>query len=225
MQTLPLPEPAGRGARAGRPGSARRDPMPILDFTGRDLLRRWWRLAIVVAVVVVAVVFRRDKDELGLWPNVELLTATAFLAAVLLRNKWAAIAPLAIVAFSDLTIGNTRILVFTWSAWVAIGLGSLLARRTRGWRRLGAAFGFGIGGTAFFYLWTNFGVWALDGMYPPTWDGLIASYAAGVPFLRPQLVANLFFVPAAAGIAVLVERAERAVAVNAMAKAMLATPK
>ncbi|QAY71294.1 DUF6580 family putative transport protein [Xylanimonas protaetiae] len=182
------------------------------DLSLRDLARRWWRPTIVVLAVVGAVAFRRYKDDLGLWPNVELLTATAFLAAGLLRNRFAAVAPLAVVAVSDLAIGNTNILAFTWSAWAVIGLGSLLTRHARGWRRYVAALGFGVGGTALFFLWTNFGVWALgDGAwFPRTWDGLLASYAAGVPFVRPQLLANLALVPLAAGVVALVERAERA---------------
>ncbi|ACZ31005.1 hypothetical protein Xcel_1986 [Xylanimonas cellulosilytica DSM 15894] len=183
------------------------------DLTLRDLGARWWRPALVVLAVVGAVAFRRYKDDLGLWPNVELLTATAFLAAVLLRHRLAALVPLAVVAASDVIIGNTGILVFTWTAWAVIGLGSLLTRRSRGgWRRYVAALGFGIGGTAVFYLWTNFGVWAMgDGVwYARTWDGLMASYAAGLPFLRPQLLVNLALVPIAAGVVGLVERAERA---------------
>lgn len=193
------------------------------DLTFSDLARRWWRPAVVVLAVVGAVALRRYKDELGLWPNVEVLTATAFLAAGLLRNRVAAVAPFAVAAVSDLLIGNTSILAFTWSAWAVIGLGSLLVRRVRGgWRRYVAALGFGVGGTAVFYLWTNFGVWAIgDGIwYPHTWGGLMASYAAGLPFLRPQLLANLAFVPVAAVVVSLVERAERArVAADTFARA------
>lgn len=183
------------------------------DLSLAELSRRWWRPALVVLAVIGAVAFRRYKEDLGLWPNVELLTATAFLAAGLLRHRLAVIVPLAVVAVSDLMIGNTSVLAFTWSAWAVIGVGSLLTRRARGgWRRYAAAVGFGVGGTAVFYLWTNFGVWVLgDGAwYARTWDGLMASYVAGLPFLRPQLLANLALVPLAAGVVALVERAERA---------------
>ncbi len=183
------------------------------DLSLRDLAHRWWRPAIVVLAVAAAVAFRSHKDDLGLWPNVELLTATAFLAAGLLRHRLAAFAPLAVVVVSDLAIGNTNILAFTWSAWAVIGLGSLLTRRVRGgWRRYAAALGFGLGGTALFYLWTNFGVWVAGGgvWYPHTWDGLLSAYGAGLPFLRPQLLVNLAVVPLAAVVVALVERAERA---------------
>jgi hypothetical protein len=45
-------------------------------------------------------------------------------------------------------------------------------------------------------------------MYPATLDGLLASYVAGLPFLRTMLLGNLVLVPLAALVASLVERAE-----------------
>ncbi|QAY62888.1 hypothetical protein ET495_06105 [Xylanimonas allomyrinae] len=182
------------------------------DLTLTDLARRWWRPAVAVTAVVLAVVWRLVKNDLGAPPNLELSTAAAFLAAGVLRHRAAALAPLGVVAASDLLLGNTSILAFTWSAWAVIGLGSLLTRRTAGWRRFAASVAFGVGGTAVFFLWTNSGVWALGSgaLYPRGWDGLLASYTAGLPFLRPQLLGNLVLVPAAAGVVALVERLERA---------------
>jgi hypothetical protein len=183
------------------------------DLSLRELAHRWWRPAVVVLVVLAAVAWRLLKDQLGAPPNLELSTAAAFVAAALLRNRVAALAPLAVVAASDLLLGNTSILAFTWSAWAVIGLASLLTRRVgSGWRRYLAAAGFGVGGTALFFLWTNFGVWALgaETYYPGGWDGLSASFVAGLPFLRPQLLGNLVLVPLAAALVALVERLERA---------------
>ncbi|WP_159797771.1 DUF6580 family putative transport protein [Puerhibacterium puerhi] len=178
----------------------------------RDLLRRWWRPALVVLAAALAVVWRLVKDHLGAPPNLELSTAAAFLAAGLLRHRVAALVPLAVVAASDLLLGNSAVLAFTWSAWAVIGAASLLTRRSgAGWRRYVAAVGFGVGGTLFFYLWTNLGVWWLGrgSFYPAGVDGLVASYVAGLPFLRPMLLGNLVLVPLAAGAVALVERLER----------------
>ena len=181
------------------------------DLTAPELLRRWWRPAVVVLVVGAAVVWRLVKDDLGAPPNLELSTAAAFLAALLLRNRLAALAPLAVVAVSDLMLGNSEVLLFTWTAWALIGLAALWTRHTRGARRFVAALGFGVGGTLFFYLWTNFGVW-LQGrgtFYPAGADGLAASYVAGLPFLRPMLLGNLLLLPATVLVVGLVERIER----------------
>lgn len=181
------------------------------DLTARELFRRWWRPGVVVLAVVGAVVWRVVKDDLGAPANLELSTAAAFLAAALLRHRAAALVPLAVVAVSDLALGNSAVLLFTWSAWAVIGVAALWTRHARGARRFVAALGFGVGSTLFFYLWTNFGVW-LQGrgtFYPAGLDGLLASYVAGLPFLRPMLLGNLVLVPAAAGMVTLVERLER----------------
>ncbi len=188
----------------------------------RDLLHRWWRLALVVLAAALAVVWRLVKDDLGAPPNLELSTAAALLVAGLLRHRVAALAPLAVVAASDLLLGNSAVLAFTWSAWAVIGVASLLTPRAgAGWRRYATAVGFGLGGTLFFYLWTNLGVWWLGRgtFYPAGLDGLAASYVAGLPFVRPMLLGNLVLVPAAAAVVGLVERLERRAVLPAAAPA------
>ncbi|MEU4362121.1 DUF6580 family putative transport protein [Promicromonospora sp. NPDC023987] len=181
------------------------------DLTVRELSRRWWRPAIVVLVLTAAVLWRLVAPELGAPPNLEIATAATFLAVLLLRNRWAAVVPFAVVAVSDALLGNTQIMWFTWSAWAVVGVGAIVARHLRGPSRYAAAFGVGVGGSLWFFAWTNFGVWLIDGMYPATLDGLLASYAAGLPFLRTMLLGNLVLVPLAAVVASLVERAEVAV--------------
>jgi uncharacterized membrane protein len=136
----------------------------VLTLT--DLAHRWWRVALVAALVAVAVVWRLVKNDLGAPPNLELATAATFAAALLLRNRMAALAPLIVAVVSDLVLGNTSILFFTWSAWAVMGVAALLlprflAGRPGGWRRYATALGFGVGGSIWFFLWTNFGVWAM----------------------------------------------------------------
>lgn len=203
------------------------------DLTLRDLTRRWWRPATAVLLVAAAIVWRLVKNDLGAPPNLEFSTFAAFAAAGLLRHRLAALAPLAVVAVSDVVLGNSWIFVFTWSAWLVIGLGALWTMRTRDTRRARAARSastapqsrahagaplavtallFGAGSSIGFFLWTNFGVW-LQGrgsFYPAGLDGLLASYVAGLPFLRTMLIGNLILLPLAAGLLTLVERFERA---------------
>ena len=38
-----------------------------------------------------------------------------------------------------------------------------------------------------FFVVTNFMVWVGSGMYPPTFDGLVACYVAAIPFFHNQL--------------------------------------
>ncbi|MFD6167137.1 DUF6580 family putative transport protein [Oerskovia sp. NPDC060287] len=177
----------------------------------RDLLTRWWRPAIAVAFVAIAIVFRLVREEIGAPPNLELVTSAAFVAAVLVRHRLAFLAPLVIAVVSDLVLGNTSIALFTWSAWLVVGLAALLTRSTSLWGRVGAAAGLGLGGSLWFFFWTNFGVWfqGRGVWYPAGLDGLVASYVAGLPFLRTMLVGNLVLLPVVAAGTLLVERLER----------------
>jgi hypothetical protein len=40
---------------------------------------------------------------------------------------------------------------------------------------------------------SNFAVWLVWNMYPHTWNGLGACYAAAVPFFRKQFVSDILF--------------------------------
>ncbi|MCL5095742.1 MAG: hypothetical protein M1575_03385 [Patescibacteria group bacterium] len=140
-------------------------------------------------------------------PNIEYVTAASLLAGAYLGKKYAILVPLAIMVLSDTLIGNTNIFLFTWSAYLVIGLvgSKYLILNTK--YLIPKATGLGIGAALWFFLWTNFGVWALDswGMYPKTLAGLIESYLMGLPFLKLNLLGNLFFVPVSFGIVEMVK--------------------
>ncbi|MFA6475069.1 MAG: DUF6580 family putative transport protein [Patescibacteria group bacterium] len=134
------------------------------------------------------------------YPNVETLTSVSIIAGALLGPYLGLLVSLCSVVGTDMVIGNTNIMLYTWSAWAIIGLASsLLKRRQRKtiqvWQDSLKFTGFGMITTLFFYLWTNFGVWQLSGMYAHTSAGLMLSYINGLPFLRNQLLGNLFLVP------------------------------
>lgn len=134
------------------------------------------------------------------YPNVETLTAVSIIAGALLGPYLGLAVSLFSVVGSDMVIGNTNILLYTWTAWAVIGASSaLLKQRQRSklmvWLDSLKFTGFGVLTTLFFYAWTNFGVWHLSGMYLHTWDGLMLSYYNGLPFLRNQLLGNLLIVP------------------------------
>jgi len=134
------------------------------------------------------------------YPNIETLTVVSIIAGALLGPYLGLAVALFSVIGSDMIIGNTNILLYTWSAWAIIGISSaLLKRYSRSrimvWLDSLKFTGFGVVTTLFFFLWTNFGVWHLSGMYPHTYDGLMLSYFNGLPFLRNQLLGNLLIVP------------------------------
>jgi len=175
-------------------------------------------------LIILAVLFRT------LWhvaPNVEYVTTASFLAAAYLGGAWAVLVPFSIMVLTDTLIGNTSIFIFTWSAYMIIGFLGFLGMKSQNScsptdktnlntpsanRRSGQnqilnlkilrATGLGITASLFFYLYTNFGVWLLDSweMYPRTLAGLMECYVMGLPFLKLNLLGNLFFIPVSFGI-------------------------
>jgi len=146
-----------------------------------------------LSLVALALLERLFFD---LGPNVELVTLTTFLAGAYLGFPYSFLVPLATLFISDVVLGNSLIFLFTWSAYLIIGLSSLILGKWRGnsLRLISASFLGSFSSSIFFFLWTNFGVW-LEGWHPLTVSGLIECYVMGLPFLRYNLFSNLVFVP------------------------------
>lgn len=137
-----------------------------------------------------------ERVWFDLGPNIELITLATILTTFYLNKKTAFILTFSIVVLSDLLIGNSNIFLFTWSGFILpIFLIAVISKLKQ--NKILLATIAGISSNLFFYIWTNFGVWALDswGMYPKTALGLTMSFINGLPFLKYQLTSTLFFVP------------------------------
>ncbi|MGH9536059.1 MAG: DUF6580 family putative transport protein [Terriglobales bacterium] len=130
------------------------------------------------------------------WPNF-----TAVGAMVLFCGAWMAIKqlwfPLAAIVASDFVLTGllyhaapTVDQYFTWAGWgIFLALGLSLRHRVRPTRTALTT----IGGSAAFFLISNFGVWFSGLLYPHTLSGLAACYTAGLPFAANELLGDLFF--------------------------------
>ena len=176
-------------------------------------------ILLVISLILVAA----GSRLLPHWPNFVPVGAMALFGAAALPKRWlAVIVPVLAFYLSDLALNNTLYAEyyegFHWGMnyWTTgaivlmtvLGLG--LLRNTKfSWARIGGA---AVGATLVFFLVTNFGVWASGMMYPKSGAGLIAAYAAGLPFLLNSLLANLLFSGVLFGVAryagVLVEERE-----------------
>jgi len=129
---------------------------------------------------------------------------TTFLAALVLKPTLAIFVPLFAMIISDLLIGNSifvgdqmnRIVLFTYSGFVMIGLINILKRdkirEKLGEFKLknaGIAAGLGIGFVLIYDVWTNIGGWYL--MYPHTISSLTSVFTAGVPFMMYHLISGV----------------------------------
>lgn len=141
------------------------------------------KIFFAIILISLGILFR---TRWHLYPNVEFVTAATLLSAAYLGKRWGILVPIIIMAISDYFIGNTNIFIFTWSAYILIGLFSFQGKP---WMKA-------ITASLIFYFWTNFGVWALDsfGMYSKDLNGLLRAYYMGLPFLRFNLIGNIFFV-------------------------------
>lgn len=133
------------------------------------------------------------------WPNIETITAAALMAGALLGWRWGVAVSLIVIATSDILIGNNSIIIFTWSAFALIGISGGLLRQRASFspKFVFQMTGWGLGVAVFFFLFTNFGVWLLFPLYPPTGAGLIDCYLAAIPFFQYSLASTLITVPLA----------------------------
>jgi hypothetical protein len=124
-------------------------------------------------------------------PNFTPIGAMAlFSGAYLGRRSLAFVAPLGAMLLSDAILGFYSGMWVTYLAvalivlvgWVALSRVSVL-------RVAGAA----VASSILFFLVSNFGTWALSGMYPHTVAGLEACYVAAIPFFQNTLAGDLFY--------------------------------
>lgn len=153
------------------------------------------KILFAVLIIFFGVSFRIFLNKAVAIPNFEAVTSLSLLSGSLLGGILAPIIPLLIIFFSDLYFGNSAVYLFTWSAFVLIGIFGLLVKRSSKHYSLKMT-GLGIGSVLFFYLWTNMGWWLTSGMYPLNSGGLIGCYLAALPFLKNQLASVLLFTPA-----------------------------
>lgn len=158
------------------------------------------QITVAIALICLAVGWRVINYNFHIAPNLEIVTTASVLAAIILGLRAGIIVPLATMILSDLVIGNSSIFIFTWSAFVIIGLSASLLRKfnKKPISQIVYSFGFAIAGSFTFFVVTNFGVWA-QGWYPATWAGLADCFIMAIPFYRTMLIGNIILVPTAVG--------------------------
>lgn len=135
-------------------------------------------------------------------PNFSPVEAMAlFGGAYFARKAVAVLIPLIALFISDLALGLTMggeyFSYFTsagfWLVYATITGLSVMGFALRGRVTFGRVTGYSIVSALVFFLVTNFGVWWGASFYPQTFNGLIAAYVAGLPFLQNGLLGTLFY--------------------------------
>ena len=138
-----------------------------------------------------------------------------FGAAYLGRRSVAFVAPLGALILSDAILGFYEGMWIQYLAVVLVVLiGRYALRRVEPLRIGGAA----LASSVVFFAVTNFGVWLLSGMYPPTLAGLTACYVAAIPFFQNTVAGDLFYSVLLFGGFALLEKAVPAIRISGRAQ-------
>lgn len=130
-------------------------------------------------------------------PNFTPVMAIALFSGVYLNKKYAIIVPLVLMIISDLLIGLHEVVIFTWGSFILIGLIGIWLKKHK---NVYMVAGTSVFSSLLFFAITNFGVWAVGQWYPRTLDGLAKCYIMGLPFLRINMLGDLFYVAVLFGI-------------------------
>lgn len=152
------------------------------------------RLLTLVAMILAAAASRLLPHP----PNFAPIGAMALFGGACFADKRLAfVVPLTAMALSDLALALTLYgravfggqMAFVYASFaliVCIGLW------IRGRRAPLTIAGGALAGAVLFFVVTNFGVWATGSWYPKTAAGLVACYAAALPFFRNTLLGDAF---------------------------------
>ncbi len=123
-------------------------------------------------------------------PNVAPLSALAIFGGAYLNKRYALVLPLLAWILSDLVLGLDLTFPFAWGSILIAGLLGLWVRSRRSYAML---LGAGLVNSIFFFLFTNFGVWLVGGLYPHTVEGLKQCYTLAIPFYRNTLAGDFVY--------------------------------
>jgi len=141
---------------------------------------------LAIGLVVIAALARMAQSV-----NFAPVGALSLFAGARLRGWKAYALPIALMAATDLFLGGYSAatpLVYA-SLLINVWIGSRL-RETENPLYIGSA---AVAGSIQFFLITNFAWLAASSMYPHTLAGMVACYAAGIPFFGRTLASDLLY--------------------------------
>lgn len=155
--------------------------------------------------VVIAIILIAGLSRFFPVMNFSPIAAMGLFGGAYLSKRWLALTlPLLVVWFSDILLNNTIYdhmndgftlfypgWAWQYGAYLAITILSIgiFRNRVSGSRVLGSS----LLASGVFFVISNFGVWASGMLYPVTMEGLLACYAAGLPFFKGTLFGDMFY--------------------------------
>jgi hypothetical protein len=159
-----------------------------------------YRTLLALALILLAAALRIAPHP---WNFTPVGAMALFSGALLKDRRLAFLFPLLTLFLGDIFVGLHKLIPIVYASFlinVAIGLW-LRDRRTIS--RISLAT---LAGATQFFLITNFAAWQFLSGYPHTAAGLVACYAAGIPFFWNTLAGDAFYAALLFGAYALVER-------------------
>lgn len=151
---------------------------------------------VLLGLIIVGMVSRIVPH----YPNFTAMGALAFFGASRIKSIWGSLALVfTTMMITDLVINNLIyptgefVLMYSGSFFTYTGFAAyaLLGRKATNMKNGSALL---LGGSVAFFLLSNFGVFlSAYSVFPMTWGGLMATYAAAIPFLAPELISTALF--------------------------------
>jgi len=130
-------------------------------------------------------------------PNVSPMTSIALFGGSRLSPRSAFAITMATMVLSDVLLalawGHRAFGLWSLFSYSGFALIVLAGQRLRSAPGAGRTLGYLAGSSVFYWIWTNFGIWATGdhGLYARTFEGLVSCYVAALPFLGNALVGDL----------------------------------
>jgi len=166
----------------------------------QDIKKIDLRFSVISTMILLAALSRLVPHPANFAP---IGAMALFGAAYYSKRHWAFIIPIASMWISDLILNNAVYgqyfdhfvwfysgSLFTYGAFALIVLLGMFTLKKVRIPRLAAS---ALGASVIFFIVSNFGVWFSWAMYPKDLGGLMACYAAGIPFFKNTLAGDLVY--------------------------------
>ena len=136
--------------------------------------------------------------------NFAPVAAAAIFAGFFMNKKYAIIVPIAATVLSDIFIGFYPYVLWVYGTYAVIAVIGLMmqtrVKNSTGVKKAGYIYGTTIFASFIFFLVTNFGVWTSGMFYEMSYSGLMACYAAALPFFRMSFLADVVYITMMTGV-------------------------
>jgi hypothetical protein len=123
--------------------------------------------------------------------NMTPIAAMALFAGAHFESKWAAfLVPLGALFIGDLALGFYGSMGFIYACFALV---VCIGMALKGTRSLAAIAAGTLAASLSFFALSYLGVWVSSGMYPHTGAGLLACYAAALPFFQHTLLGDFAY--------------------------------